>query len=201
MGSAGALAQGRPRARAIALAALALLLAGCMAMLPKGRSEVLSSWDSYDAAYKALSAIEPYVASRGDVHAAGLDPQQNPAVTVLHFADLLQRFSGVATIGNAELDRGIRDCLRAGKQCSGYAIAVKKVRRDRVGNFWLDLLNFKRDTETTGWSVEALLVFVDDQLVYTLIGGQPTIREHDVVRNPLGPLQSRGDAIINSLHY
>ena len=33
---------------------------------------------------------------------------------------------------------------------------------------------------TSGWSVDALLVFVDDQLVYQLVGGQPTISERDL---------------------
>jgi len=90
------------------------------------------------------------------------------------------------------VDRGIAHCLRAGKKCSGYAISVKKLHRKRVGNFWLDSLDFKRETVTTGWSVEALLVFVDDQLVYELLGGQPTIQEVEAHSNPLGPLQGWG---------
>ena len=32
-----------------------------------------------------------------------------------------------------------------------------------------------------------------DRLVYQLVGGQPTINEYEVVRNPLGPLQGWGD--------
>jgi hypothetical protein len=102
---------------------------------------------------------------------------------------VLQRFAAAALIKPADVDRGITDCLHAGKQCSGYAIVVKKLDRKRVGNFWLDTLNFKRETSTKGWSVEALLVFVDDRLVYELIGGQPTVDEYEVRRNPLGPLQ------------
>jgi len=63
----------------------------------------------------------------------------------------------------------------------------------------LDMFNFKRETVTTGWSVEALLVFVDDKLVYELIGGQPTINEYEVKRNPLGPLQNVGEESAQSL--
>lgn len=40
--------------------------------------------------------------------------------------------------------------------------------------------------------MEALLVFVDDQLVYELLGGQPTIQEVEAHSNPLGPLQGWG---------
>jgi hypothetical protein len=69
----------------------------------------------------------------------------------------------------------------------------------RIGNFWLDSLNFKREAVTKGWSVEALLVFVDDLLVYELVGGQPTINEYEVRRNPLGPLQGFGEYPLTSL--
>jgi hypothetical protein len=121
---------------------------------------------------------------------SGLDPHHNPAITVLHFADVLQKFTAAAMIRTGDADRGIRDCLHAGKQCSGCAISVKKRAGHREGDFWLDSLNFKREATTEGWSVEALLVFVDDKLVYELIGGQPTIHEYEVRRNPLGPLQA-----------
>lgn len=177
----------------VLLALLAVGLAGCTTLLPTAKTEVVSAWQSYDDAVRSLATITPYVATRGDVHAQGLDPHQAKAVTVLHFADVLQRFAAAALIKPEDVDRGIRDCLHAGKQCTGYAISAKRLQRERVGNFWLDSLSFRRETVTTGWSVEVLLVFVDDLLVYELIGGQPTIREYSVERKPLGPLQSWGD--------
>lgn len=73
---------------------------------------------------------------------------------------------------------------------------MEKLHRQRVGSFWLDSLNFRRETVTTGWRVQALLVFVDDALVYQLVGGQPTILERELRRNPLGPLQGWGDQSI-----
>jgi hypothetical protein len=118
---------------------------------------------------------------------------------VLHFADVLQKFPSAAMIRPDDVDRGIRDCLQAGKRCNGYTISVKKVDRVRVGNFWLDSLNFKRESVSKGWEVDALLVFVDDQLVYELVGGRPTIDEYEVVRNPLGPLQGWGDLTFEAL--
>jgi len=174
-------------------------LAGCSTLLPTSKKEIVSDWNSYAKAVASLAAIEPYKATRADVHKEGLDPRFNPAITVMHFSDVLQRFSAAALIKPDDVDRGIRDCLHAGKQCSGYAISVKKVERNRVGNFWLDTFNFKRETVTTGWSVDALLVFVDNLLVYELIGGQPTINEYEVVHNPLGPLQPWGDQVLQSV--
>lgn len=177
---------------------LAMLTCACSSWLPTAKTEVVSDWNSYDDAVKSLSAITPFKATRAEVHLEGLDPHLNPAITVLHFSDVLQRFAAAALIKPEDVDRGIRDCLHAGKQCSGYAVSVKKLDRQRVGNFWVDSLNFKRQTVTKGWSVDALLVFVDDLLVYELIGGQPTINEYEVRRNPLGPLQGWGDGSLQA---
>lgn len=171
---------------------------GCSTLLPAAKQEVVSDWTSYEDAVNSLAAIEAHKATRDDVHRAGLDPRLNPAITVLHFGDVLPRFSAAAMIRPEDVDQGIRDCLHAGKQCSAYAISVKKVDRKRVGNFWLDSFNFKRETVSTGWSVDALLVFVDDLLVYQLVGGQPKINLYEVQRNPLGPLQSWGDHMLNA---
>ena len=179
-----------------AAAAVVAALCGCTTLLPTSKKEVVSAWTSYDEAVKSLSAIEPYTATRDQIHTQGLDPSVNPAITVLHFGDVLQRFSAAALIKPEDVDRGIRDCLHAGKQCNGYAISVRKIDSKRIGNFWLDSLNFKRETTTTGWGVDALLVFVDDLLVYELIGGHPTIDEYEVVRNPMGPLQGWGSVTI-----
>lgn len=168
------------------------LLAGCSALLPTSHTAVVSSWNTYEDGLQALAAIQPYRSTREDVHRQGLDPHTHPGMTVLHFADMLQRFSAAVLIRPGDIDPGISDCLGAGLRCNGYAVVVHKVHRVRVGDFWADSLNFKRHTVSRGWRVEALLVFVDDRLVYRLVGGMPTIYSEDVQRNPLGPLQGWG---------
>lgn len=187
-----------PRAALVAalVAGAGLLAGGCASLLPNARTEVVSDWHGFDDAVTSLATVTPYTSTRQSVHAQGLDPKRNAAITVLHFADVLQRFAAATLISPEDVDRGIRACLQAGKQCSGYAIAVEKRQRARVGNFWLDSLNFRRETVTTGWRVDVLLVFVDDALVYKLVGGRPTIHEVDLRRNPLGPLQGWGDEAI-----
>ena len=172
--------------------AMPLLLGACASWLPSSRTEVASRWNSYDDAMHSLAAFKPFESSRADVHRQGLDPHLNPGVTVLHFADVLQRFSTAALIRNGDMDRGVSACFQAGQRCNAYAISVKKLHRQRVGNFWADSLDFRRETITTGWSVDVLLVFVDDLLVYELMGGQPSIREVELQRKPLGPLQGWG---------
>ena len=183
-------ANGLRRAAPRLLALLASLsLCACTSLLPTTRKEVVSDWNSYDEAVQSLKDISPYQATRADVHKQGLDPRQNPSITVLHYADVMKKFTAAAMIGTQDVDRGIRDCLHAGKRCSAYAVAVKTRASHREGNFFLDSLNFRRETVTVGWSIDALLVFVDDALVYELVGGQPAYHEYEEQRNPLGPLQ------------
>ncbi len=173
----------------------AIAVGGCTSLLPTSRTDVASRWTSYDDAAQALATLEAFKASRVDVHQQGLDPRLGPGITVLHFADVLQRFTAVVQSRPDHVDPGVGACLQAGQRCSGYAISVKKLARQRVGNFWVDSLDFRRETVTTGWGVEVLLVFVDDTLVYKLMGGQPTIREVEVQRKPLGPLQGWGQQL------
>lgn len=183
----------RRSAAACTVGALCLALAGCSNLLPSARTEVVSDWNSYDDAQRALATITPYAATRQSIHAQGLEPSRNPSITVLHFADVLQRFAAATWIRPEDVDPGIRDCLKAGQRCNAYAIAVEKLHRQRVGSFWVDSFNFRRETVTTGWRVDVLMVFVDDLLVYQMVGGRPTIHEVDSKRNPLGPLQGWGE--------
>lgn len=175
------------------LAAALSVLAGCTSLLPQGRTQTGGGWQSFEDAKRAIEAIEPYVTQRADLTSAGIDPFTNSNVTILNYADLAQRFNVGAMLRPEEVDPGIRDCLRAGKNCTAYAIARRQVQRKRQGNFWLDILNFRRDTDVEGWSFNALIVMVDDMVVYTLYGGQPRIHEHEATRNPLGPLQGWGE--------
>lgn len=176
------------------LVMLAAALAGCANLLPRGQFATQETWGDYESAKGAIDKIIPFESRRIDLAAAGLDPTANAAVTVLHFSDVVQRFAG-SSVKQEELDAGIRRCLTAGKACTGYWIAVRRVTRQRIGNFWLDTFNFYREIDITGWSFNALILFVDDLVVYTLHGGQPKMHDKEVTRTPLGPLQGWGERI------
>ena len=172
-----------------------MLVGGCAALLPQAQSSTQHGWKSFDEAKAAIERIEPYRTTRADLKSAGIDPYQNSGITILTYSDVIQRFTTGAILRADELEPGIRDCLRAGRRCTAYSIVQRHVKRDRIGNFFLDSLNFKRDTDVSGWTFNALVVFVDDSVVYTLHGGQPNLKEQEVTRNPLGPLQSWGDGV------
>ena len=175
--------------------AFAVLLPGCSGLLPDTRSETTVSWGSFDEARAAIDRIVVYETRTADLAAMGLDPARNASVSLLTFSDVMLRFPAGTVLRSEDLDRGIRQCLTSGKRCSAYSVVVRKMSRERIGSFWLDSLNFRRETDVKGWSVNALIVLVDDLVVYTLVGGQPKIHEHELVRNPLGPLQLWGEQV------
>ena len=175
------------------IACAAFALASCADLLPREKAEVSSPWTSFEQARDAIQRIEPGTTTVSQLTAAGLDPYLSPNVTLLSFSDVLLRFPNAGSFD--QLDAGLRQCLRAGKTCTGYSISARETKSDRVGDFWLDAFAFKRTVNTTGWSFNALVLMVDDRVVYTLYGGQPLLREQEVKRQPLGPVQNLGTAL------
>ena len=163
-------------------------LAGCSSLLPRSESAVRTEWQSFDDAKAVIEHLVPNRTTRAELNAAGLDPYTNPNVELLNFSDVLRRFplSGSLT----HVDPGLRECLDAGRRCTGYSIVLNQQRRDRVGPFLLDLLSFRRETVGTGWTFDALVLLVNDKVVYALYGGKPAISTRETTIDPLGPLQN-----------
>lgn len=180
-------------ARFVAAALAAVLLAGCAELLPTSKAEVRSPWSSFEQARDAIESLQPGRSTTQDLKALGIDPYASPNVQLLTYSDVALRFP--VTVGRNHPDPGLRQCLEAGKRCVGYAINVKDIRRDRVGDFWQDAFRFKRVTKVTGWTFNALILLVGDRVVYTLYGGQPNVYEEEVSRQPLGPVQEFGDSV------
>ena len=175
----------------LALAALA----GCSSLLPKAQSQVASPWKSFDEARDAIEAIVPDRTTVADLKASGIDPYTSPNVQLLSYSDILLRFPMNGGLGSEGLDRGLRACLDAGKSCSGFSISVQDIQRDRTGPFWPDALGFRRVTDVSGWTFNALILVIGERVVYTLYGGQPLVRQQEVSRQPLGPVQNLGEAL------
>ena len=184
--------------RRLSCLVLAAACAGCAGLLPRTEVATQETWKDYESAKAAIERIVPGQTRRADLAGEQL-AASNPAVTVLSYSDVVQRFAVGSAIGQEELDPGIRQCLTAGKACTGYSIVLRRSSRKRIGNFWLDSLNFRRETDITGWSFNALILFVDDLVVYTLHGGQPRVHEKELSRNPLGPLQGWGGRVGSEL--
>ncbi|CUA96119.1 hypothetical protein [Thiomonas bhubaneswarensis] len=174
---------------------LALALSGCASLLPRGVAQTSKPWANFNQAHAAFERIQPFVTTTAELREQGLDPLVTPNITILNYADIVRRL--LPPSGNDfALDPGIRACMQAQTACRGFEIEQRHIDRKRVGNFWLDFLDFRRETTTTGWRFNMLLLVVNDRVVYKLWGGQPDISEVEVTRNPLGPLQGFGQSVL-----
>lgn len=174
---------------------LVLLTSACSSLLPKAHTDS-TSFQSFDEARAAIEALVPMKSDRSTVEQNGFDPAKHPNTVILTHSDVVRRFVPTALLKREDLDSGILACLEARDACRGMEITGAKIARDRTGNFWADFFNFKRHTETSGWRFNALVLFVNDLVVYRSWGGQPSINETEVINNPLGPFQDIGPATV-----
>jgi hypothetical protein len=178
----------------------AAFTAGCAQLLPKGEAQVQSPWASFEEARVAFETVVPERTTVSELRARGIDPYVSANVQLLSYSDILLRFPLATGWSRETLDAGLRRCLESGKSCIGYSIAVREMKRDRVGSFWLDTFGFKRTTDVNGWSFNGLILIVGERVVYTLYGGQPQVREKEVSVQPLGPMQGLGEAAGSLVH-
>lgn len=182
-------------ARRFLIAAAVAAMAACSALLPHSETVTASPWQSYEEAQQAFDQIVIHDTTVNDLKRMKLDPASNPNVTILNYSDVLRRFIPNPSIEASSLDIGVQECLRAATRCQGYEVDHRVLKRNRYGNFWIDMLNFDRKVDVVGWRFNAVVLITDDVVVYKLTGGQPAIHEHEETRNPLGPFQGSGEGL------
>ncbi|HBG08212.1 MAG: hypothetical protein A2075_05355 [Geobacteraceae bacterium GWC2_58_44] len=181
--------------RLIILTAL-LLQVGCAALLPRGKVIAESPWPRYTDARDAFDAIVVGKTTTEDLKVLGFDIVSSPNLKVLNYLDIA---ATVQAIPIQELDPGLQACLRARSDCHAYVFEPRRTYTKRVGNFWLDILNFRRKTHETGWRFRALVVFVNHHVAYKLSSGEPKVDQLQDNVNPLGPFQAPADMIVRAL--
>ncbi len=177
------------------LLSLALMMTGCSSMLPRAFSES-SQFEDFDAAHRAIDALVPMKSDVAELSRLGIDPVKQANTTILTQADVVRRFVPSSLLKREDLDPGVLACLEARDACRGWEITAAHITKARTGNFFADFTNFSRRTETTGWRFNALILLVNDVVVYRAWGGQPNVNEIESTTNPLGPLQDMGPAIV-----
>lgn len=151
-----------------------------------------SPWQSYQEAQSAFDKIIPGQTTLADLKELKLDPESNPNIAILNYADVLKRFLANPSLTTKDLDFAVRDCVGAKTACLGYEVSKRVVKRHRNGSFFADFFNFRRTTHVEGWKFNGLVLLKDGVVVYKLTGGQPAIAEYEENHNPLGPLQGVG---------
>ncbi len=172
-----------------------LSLAACSNLLPRSDTSNQSPWQNFEAAKVDYDKIVPNQTTKADLKKLGFDPFVTPNITLLNYLDLTTRFIPNSSITLNDLPPMVQKCLQMKDHCQGYAANPQHMHSQRFGNVALDLLNFRRETRTSGWRFETLLVLLDDTVVYKLWGGDPNILKYEKKNNPLGPLQEVSDLL------
>jgi hypothetical protein len=173
---------------------VALLAAGCSSLLPKSKEASGSAWRSYQEAQQAFDAIVAGKTTLAELREMNIDPGLNPNITILTHADVMQRFIVNRTVSVADLDEGVRECISARTLCRAFEVNQTSVQKARNGNPLLDVLRFHRETRTSGWRFNGLILVKSGVVVYKLTAGQPAILVLEESHDPLGPLQTLAKA-------
>lgn len=176
------------------LLALGLCLTtGCSGMLPVAKTTDEARWDTFDQVKASFDLITPFSTTRKDLLQLGFDPYQTSNIKILNYLAIIDKFMPNTNITMADLPPGLKGCVEATDSCVAYEMKIQKLKSQRQGNLFLDLLRFKRQAHQTGWRFTAFIVLVDDLVVYKLWDGQPRIEGEVYKKNPLGPLQEPAD--------
>lgn len=141
---------------------------------------------TYEDVKASYDKIEVGKTTVDDLNGLGFNIKDSPNIKLLSYLDVA---STVQSIPIQELDPGLQACLRARSDCRAYVFEPNRINSVRNGNFWLDILSFRRKTQETGWRFKALIVFVNSHVAYKLSSGEPKIDQMRDQKNPLGPLQ------------
>lgn len=175
---------------------LVLATAACTSMLPKANTDT-STFNSFEEARTAVKALVPMKSQRSALQTESFNPISHPNTKLLTHADVVRLYVPSALLKREDLDPGVLACLEARDACEGIEIVATKIARTRTGNFFADFSNFSRRTETSGWRFNAVILLVNDLVVYRSWGGQPSVKEVEITSNPLGPLQDVGPSLLS----
>ncbi len=175
----------------------ALLFSGCASVLPSNQNRTFTAWSTFEEAKKAYDSI---IIGRTDFKSLtklGFDPFRTPNVRRLTYLDVIKIFMPNPTIGIERLDHGVRRCIEERENCYAIEANPRYRKKRRYGNAALDLLNFRKETEVSGWEFRAVVVLVDDVAVYKIWSGVPIFLEHGTRKNPLGPIEGARDFLLD----
>jgi hypothetical protein len=164
-------------------------------MLPTTKQTSKSPWNSFEDAKAAFDKIIPYETTQKEMQTLGFDPFTTPNIKILTYVDIMNRFMPNPSVKKEDLAEGVQFCIDAKADCIAYEFAPQVIDSKRYGNVFMDIFNFHRKSNETGWRFETLIVIIDDIIVYKLWGGNPVIDQYKETKNPLGPLQNTNDLI------
>ena len=117
---------------------------------------------------------------------------------MLSYLGVIERFIPRDFIRFDDLDPTVQQCIEARERCTGYVFHPERLHKERLGNWFLDILGFQRTTVNYGWSADIVLLVMDGHVAYKVMSGRPHIEDfhHDV--QPLGPFQDLGGTVLHT---
>ncbi|HWU26936.1 MAG TPA: hypothetical protein VN154_11100 [Rhizomicrobium sp.] len=183
-----------------ASALVTLVLVGCggLGLLPRESDVRNTSFKSYKEVEVAYQQIAPGVTRTTDLTEMGFDSSDSPNVEVLSYLGVIERFIPRDSIRFDNLDPVVQQCITARDRCTGYVFHPERLHKERLGNWFLDVLGFQRTVVNYGWSAEIVLLVMDGRVSYKVMSGRPHIEDfhHDV--EPLGPFQDLGGTVLHT---
>lgn len=171
------------------LLAILLLCVACSGLLPSSHVASVSHWEDFEGTKASFDSIVPNSTSIYELGDLGFNPLSTPNLRLLNYLDVTRIFLPNPSITIADIDPQVRDCLSHGEACSGYALDLSVIDRERFGNVFLDMLGFRRYARETGWAFHAIVVIDGEYVIHKQWSGQPIVDRTDMKDRPLGPLQ------------
>ena len=182
----------------LATALLGLVLSGCSSSpLPSGHKHSHTEWKSFDEAKEAYDKVVVRHTTFEELKELGFDPFSAPNVKRLTYLDVINFFMPNPSIQVEQLAPGLQQCLWARAKCYGVEAWPKVKKKRRYGNTALDLMNFQKKTEVSGWEFRAIVVLVENKVVFKIWSGTPNILHYKNEKSPLGPIQGASDYFLD----
>ncbi|MGH8528338.1 MAG: hypothetical protein ACRETN_00640 [Nevskiales bacterium] len=175
---------------ALALLGLVFLLGGCAFLLPKSDTTTESPFNEFPGVQLGFEKVVAGKTKLSELSALGFDPVKTPNIRRLTYPELMVVFLPNPSLRLQDVDPAVRRCFAKRDDCYGLQLRPEEVHNKRVGNAFLDIFGFRRETHTTGWYFQALFVVQGETVVYKLWSGETNVFKTQLERNPLGPLQN-----------
>lgn len=177
-----------------------LSLVGCggLGLLPHETKQASNSFQTYDQVQAAYTDVVPGQTRLTDLPKLGFDTATTPNVEILSYLGVIERFMPRSTMSFDHLAPQVQSCIESQDRCSAFVFHPQHVESRRMGNLFLDILGFERQTVDSGWSAEVVLLMQDGHVAYKVMSGRPRIEDtHDSI-TPLGPLQDFGNTVFRT---
>jgi hypothetical protein len=171
---------------------LALLFAslGCTGGRTLPRSDASDSpFRSFDQIVAAFDQVEVGDSDVEALRDLQIDPAQSNSVMIRPYTAAIPFFLPHQGVDVTRHHPGVQECFRVRRACEVWLVQTERVRTRREGNWLLDVLRFRRNSFNRGFMFERVLLVIDDEVVYKLWNGIPSIDVQELAVRPLGIFQ------------